>query len=289
MMKDKFNSISPFQQALALFAIGFVAFVTLSMLVSVVISTFYPQIPTDQIALQRENYPIAYMLIHFLPFQVGFLLVPGLVYMRWFKTKINPTYATRFPFVIWSILLFIVAFMLLPFLADLNAVVLKWIGMYTDLTAQKNMADEQLKTLIGTPFSITYFTAMLIVAVITGIAEEFAFRRFLFHHMYAHTKNLKLSILSSAFIFALLHFNYLQMLPIFTFGVVLALIYHVSGSIIPGMLLHGLNNGLNIHWLSTDSTPIWLNSSYIEITIPSVLLLMGLIIYYLKKIKPTAL
>src|SRR5690554_8079920 len=76
------------------------------------------------------------------------------------------------------------------------------------------------------------------------------------------------SILISAVVFAVLHFNYIQIIPLLVFGVALGLMYYVSGSIIPGIVVHALNNILNVYWLSEDTFPTWMMEIDLKITIP---------------------
>jgi membrane protease YdiL (CAAX protease family) len=68
------------------------------------------------------------------------------------------------------------------------------------------------------------------------------------------------------------------------FGIALAMMYHVSRSIWPGVVVHSCNNMLNVYWLRNENFPEWMESVDPKITIPSTLLLMGLIwVKYLKK------
>jgi hypothetical protein len=282
-MKERFNSISPFLQAISLFLIGAVAFSVISMISSVVIGMLYPNLPSGDLATQLHSFPVQYMFIHFLPFQLGFLLTPGLVYMHLSNDSERSVRKIKLKFIIWSLLLFIAAFFLLPFFGEINLEIVKFLGFHEELITQKESADKQLAQLIGPFGSQSFYVGMLIIGLVTGIAEEFAFRRFLLHHMLLNTNKVALSIFSSAFIFALLHFNYIQMLPLFSFGIVLGLMYYVSGSIIPGIVAHALNNALNVYWLATDSFPEWMMEIDLKTTIPSTLLLMGLTIFYLKR------
>lgn len=282
-MREKFNSISPFMQAILIFTIGVVAFVLLSMLISVIIGVIYPDMPSDNANLQMEAYPIQYMFIHFLPVQIGLLLTPGIVYLWLSKKSSNLIENKGRGFIVWSFLLFIVAFLLLPVVGEINVEITKFIGAYEALSFQKDIADHQLGVLIGPVGSTNFLVAILIIGVITGFAEELIFRRFLFQHMIQNTGKLTLSLISSALIFALLHFNYLQILPLFSFGIVLGMMYYVTGSIWPGVIAHTLNNIINLFWLANDNMPDWVNHIDLKTTIPSTILLMGLLIFYFKK------
>jgi membrane protease YdiL (CAAX protease family) len=175
---------------------------------------------------------------------------------------------------------------LLPFLSVINNLFNEALGILEYLEAEKLNSDELMAQLIGKPGELSFVVGIFTIAVLTGIAEEFAFRKVLFAHMLNHTKKLGLTLFANALIFALLHFNYLQMLPIFVFGLVLGMVYYYSGSIWVSVALHVLNNLVNLWWLATDSFPDWMNSIHLELTIPSTLLLMGLLVlkFYRRKV-----
>lgn len=282
-MKEKFESFSPFMQVVMLFVLGFISFLILSMVASIAISSLYPDFPVDQPGLQLNDYPVAYMLVNYLPFQLGFLFVPGALYLRLTrheKKLLNPSNLKN---VGWSFLLFIAAFFLLPVLGEINIEIVRLFGAYDALYEAKIVSDEQIDSLVGELGSTSFYTAILLVAFITGIAEELVFRRFLFHHMLKNTKKLWLSVFSSAFVFALLHFNYIQLLPLLSFGTVLAIMYYVSGSIIPGIIMHALNNSLTIYWLAIDDFPLWMEEIEILFTIPATILLLILVMFKFNK------
>ncbi|PHR49596.1 MAG: hypothetical protein COA32_00265 [Fluviicola sp.] len=285
-MKDRINSLTPFTQIIVFILIGGISFVLINIISILVVTAVYPEIPTNNLDVLYDNYPVQFMFLYFLPFQLGFLLTPGLIYFLITRNKHSIFFQTRsFIWVAWSILLFISAFLLLPFFELINESITQYLGVYEVLVQEKQFSDAQLVRLIGKNASFeAYVIAIIVIGVVTGIAEEFAFRRFLFRHMLVHTNKLWLSVLGSAFVFALLHFNYIQFIPIMAFGIALALMYHVSGSVWPGVVLHSLNNALNVYWLRNENFPEWMESVHSEITIPSTLLLMGLIwVKYLKK------
>lgn len=278
-MKEKFYSFTPFLQAVLLFVIGAVSFILISIIVSLVMTISYPEMPVDDLNIQLKSFPVQYMFVNFMPFQLGFLFTPGLVYTYLTKDSERIICKPKLPTIIWSLLLFVSVFLLLPFISEINLDITKLIGVYEGLVATKEIADEQLIALVGESGSMSFYAALLIIGVITGIAEEFAFRKFLFHHILQNTKKLSLSLISSAFIFALLHFNYIQILPLFSFGLVLGMMYYVSGSIIPGIIMHALNNILNVYWLAHDNFPSWMNELNLKVTIPATVFLLGLIVF----------
>jgi membrane protease YdiL (CAAX protease family) len=277
-MKERFQRLSPFIQLIVLILIGAVAFLVISIISSIVITTIYPELPLNDITVQQEYFPVQFMMMYYFPFQAGFLLVPGLVFMRW-SSKITSIKNSTIKGAVWAVLLFACVFLLLPFFSEINRWITEALGMLESLESQKVLSDSQMKNLLGSTDQTSFFVGILIIGILTGIAEEIAFRRLLFAHMLSFTHQLWLSIVGSAFIFAILHFNYLQFIPLMTFGIALAMIYYYSGSIWIGAGLHALNNIINLWWLSTDNFPTWMEQVDVKTIIPSTLLLTGLLYY----------
>ncbi len=277
-MRERFQTLSPFTQIVALIAVGAVGYVMISMLSTSIIGELYPEMPTKDLGVQQEKFPVQFMMMYFLPLQVGFLLLPGLLYASWTSSN-NLTPTPSISGLLWSVLLFIAVFLLLPFFSELNNWLTEYFGVHGEMLRQKMRSDEQMRRLIGEPHELSFIVGIVIVGIITGIAEEFGFRRMLFFHILQNTGRLWLAVLSSAFLFALLHFNYLQFIPLMSFGVALSLMLYYSGSVWVGAVLHAINNIVNLWWLSTDSFPRWMEEIDLTTTIPSTLLLMGLLYF----------
>ncbi len=89
--------------------------------------------------------------------------------------------------------------------------------------------------------------AVMIVAgcVFAPISEEIFFRGYAFKAWMQKMGPLAAYGLS-AFFFSIVHFNVLGLLPIILAGLGLALIYHKTGSLFPGMIAHATNNFIAI-------------------------------------------
>ena len=271
-------------QIIILLLIGGVCFFLISTLATLIVQATIDGLPISNMHAMAKHYPIPFMLVFFMPFQLGFLLIPSLIYYYILHPtplkitkQLNDKGALN---LVWSIALFISVFFALPFFTTINEGIIQFLGVYEELMAQKTQSDQQLINLFG-PESSTeaFWLAIVLVAVLTGFAEEYFFRGFLFKHMLHHTQKKGLSVLVSGLVFALLHFNYVQFLPLVVFGITLALMYYVSGSLLPGILAHIGNNALNVYWVHNDNFPAWMETMYLEITIPSTLVLMGLVYY----------
>lgn len=278
-MKEKLKSLSPFLQIIALFIIGIVAYIMISIVITLIVQTLYSDVSIGNSEILKEENSVIFMLVYYFPFQLGVLFVPGFIYWKFIKPQ-NRRVKLTAKNIIWSIMIFTAVVLLLPLFSELNNIITRLFGAYEALEAQKIASDESLITIISSS-NLAFFVGVVIIGLVTGIAEEFAFRGFIQNHIYENTKRLDFAVFGSALLFTLLHFNYFQFIPLLIFGVVLAMIYHVSKSLIPGIILHALNNILNLFWLKNDSFPWFLDEISLKITIPSALVLMGLI--YIKK------
>lgn len=281
-MKRFYLGLAPLQQLVFLIASGILSALVLLLTLPLFLSMWIPGLLTMGSIEMTAKHPIAFMLINFLPVQAGMMLVPGglYLYLRG-KSKLDSQKRKPKNHLI-ALLLFLSAFGALAFFSEINAYILKFLGVYEQQLASKDASDKMLSELIGKVGSSSYYVAILLISVLTGIAEELAFRRFLFHHFFKGTQKLIISLVASSFIFALLHFNFLQFIPLFVFGMSLAMMYYISGSIWPGVIAHMANNALNVYWLAGGSYPAWMDQIDLKTTIPSLFLMMGLFYFFTK-------
>ncbi len=110
--------------------------------------------------------------------------------------------------------------------------------LYTVLAGQPHQKD------IAMGFGAVPFQVLLIV-IAAPISEEFCFRGMLFGGLRTRLPRLAAALLSGA-IFGGLHATtgVSAIPPLIVFGFLLALLYEKTGSIIPGILLHMLNNSV---------------------------------------------
>lgn len=234
-----------------------------------------------------EKYPVQYVIGNYLPFQIGLFLVPGLLYMR-FKNKNEkqqkPTVViTTY---IWSFLLFMLLFCLLPFLTAVNSFILDSLGMLEIILEETINYNQSLHFLIGPFASNTSFTiALLVIGLIVPICEELFFRGFILSHVAKTRENNWIGVLVSASIFTLLHLNWYQFLPILCFGIALGVIYVLTQSLLPGIILHALNNSVNVLWTRYDNIPTYLENYQPLLSTILIILLVCLFAVYHKQLK----
>jgi membrane protease YdiL (CAAX protease family) len=81
----------------------------------------------------------------------------------------------------------------------------------------------------------------VLVAVIVPIGEEIFFRGLTYGAL-RHRLGRHAAVAASAAFFALAHLQLVEFLPIFILGAILAYLYEYTGSLVPGMIAHAVNN-----------------------------------------------
>ena len=85
------------------------------------------------------------------------------------------------------------------------------------------------------------FWAILFVAIFPPIFEELGFRGFLYNQLKQIT-NTRVTIILTAFIFAIVHFSVISILWIFPFGLLLGYLRHRYKTLWIGMIIHFIHN-----------------------------------------------
>lgn len=137
---------------------------------------------------------------------------------------------------------------------------------------------------------------IIAIAIMAPLVEELLFRGAIEGHLLQMKKSPKAAILLSALIFGLIHINPAQVPFAFCIGVVFGWLYYRTGSVIPGMVGHFLNNSIAVIMIAT-STKEEMNQKTTEMigTAPTYALLLASIAvfigmyFYLNKYLPKPL
>lgn len=87
-----------------------------------------------------------------------------------------------------------------------------------------------------------FLIVLLVTAVLAPVAEESFFRGYIFTALRGRYGR-PLAYVGSALLFAAIHFNLPALVPILLMAVGLTYLYDRSGSVVPGIIAHGINNG----------------------------------------------
>ncbi|HET6622388.1 MAG TPA: CPBP family intramembrane glutamic endopeptidase [Candidatus Saccharimonadales bacterium] len=88
-----------------------------------------------------------------------------------------------------------------------------------------------------------YVLAFFMLVILPPVFEEILFRGYLFGRLMQKMGFIASAIVTS-FVFGLVHFNWSVSIDVFVLSLFLCYLRRDSDSIVPGMLLHGLKNGL---------------------------------------------
>ncbi|HLY65447.1 MAG TPA: CPBP family intramembrane glutamic endopeptidase [Chloroflexota bacterium] len=106
---------------------------------------------------------------------------------------------------------------------------------------------ERFQGIEGAPLAL-FALALLAGCVLAPLVEELFFRGYVFQTFWQR-RGPWWSYLFSALLFAAAHANLPAAAPIFVMGLMLAYLFRRTGSIVPGMIAHGLNNAISFSLL----------------------------------------
>lgn len=191
------------------------------------------------------NHPVFFMLINalsaflifFLPsFLFAYLAHPGpLGYlgmkrpgktMQWF----------------WVVVL---ALGMIPVLTTLGGWIME-LNLGASAKALQEVRETNIKTYLKAADIANLALNVFFIALVPAICEELFFRGIVQKFAYSFLRKSWAAILVSGILFALLHFTVYEFVPIFLAGLLLAWVYQTTGSIWLNILLHFLNNGLQV-------------------------------------------
>lgn len=126
-----------------------------------------------------------------------------------------------------------------------------WSGLESVLRDSENAAQAMVQQIMGGSTVWDLIAAILIVGVLTGIAEELFFRGALQRLLQSKFGNKHLAIWSAAFIFSAVHLQFFGFFPRLLMGAYFGYLVVWSGSLRLSIFAHALNNSLVVlnFWL----------------------------------------
>ena len=118
-----------------------------------------------------------------------------------------------------------------------------------------------------------------VMAILPAVGEELFFRGIIMRFAKKRSRGMRFPILITSTMFALFHFTAYGFFPILFAGILLGLIYYLTGSIVCSMLFHLLNNGLQIILMYVAKDNAQLKSLVDSNSLPVYLPIAGLIVF----------
>ena len=109
--------------------------------------------------------------------------------------------------------------------------------------------------------TLGFVLLFIAVVIIAPLGEELLFRGFLQHFLEKYWKDITKAVLVTSLFFAFIHMNSYWFIQIYLLGIFLGYLSWKSGSIIPSLILHSINNGaailLSFTNINIDSIYLW--------------------------------
>lgn len=130
-----------------------------------------------------------------------------------------------------------------PFATLLNYTFTVIIAMISAMFASRGFVIPDVDFSVDKPTFLAGFSMFMYMVVLAPIIEEVMYRGFVIKLVSPYGK--KLAVFFSALVFGLMHGNLSQFVTAFATGLVYATIAMKTNSIVPTIVMHALNNGIN--------------------------------------------
>jgi membrane protease YdiL (CAAX protease family) len=141
-----------------------------------------------------------------------------------------------------SVMLIITA---MPLLVQIEEA-MRHVNFGADVKAGQAAAEGIQKAFLTMPTFSDFARTFLVMAIIPAVGEELFFRGILMRFVRQKSRGMVMPIAFTSVFFALVHSNYYGMPSILLAGVLLAVIYYLTGSIWNGILAHLVFNGSQV-------------------------------------------
>lgn len=209
------------------------------------VDTFSPDELTD---LTRIESIRSIKLINFF-FQVGAFLLPSFILARLFSTDSNQYLLglTKLPKVsnmVFLLIMFPTMVVINNWLTEINNNIdFSFLSeeLMNKILYEEALIKKSIYAYIGLSWK-SYFLNLLLLAIIPAIGEELIFRGILQNLLVKLTKKIHFGVWVTAFLFAFIHFQFLDFLPRLALGIGFGYIVIITGNIWYTVFLHFLNN-----------------------------------------------
>jgi len=190
--------------------------------------TFY-----GSVLVERRGGVAALILVS----QLGFFLIPSLLWCRLFRAPLVDTLQLRWPTARgWVATVFLAAGGW-----SVGAVVWAQLLRFPGARAYSDWLGE----LLGKQGELGLGTALILVALLPAVAEEVTFRGVILAGL-RRSGSRWIAVVGTALVFGLFHINPYHVVAAFAVGLLLGWVALESGSLLPGVLIHLVNNGAQV-------------------------------------------
>ncbi len=251
--------------------------------------------------LDLEKAPVNSLRLMTMGGQILFILLPALLFSKWFYQNISAIFRLRIPH--WKeILLFVLGIIILtPLLQSYLYIQNYFIDEFAKastfansikqaLDSMNDLVEKAYGDLISVKNIFEGILVVFVIAVTPAVCEEFMFRGFIQRSFEFKLKPFWAAFITALF-FGLYHFNPYGIIPLMMLGLYFGFAAYISNSILVPVLLHFLNNfaAVMLYFIigddelisSAPTTDVDINASIIAFI--SLLALFSGVIFLIKK------
>lgn len=192
--------------------------------------------------------------------EIGIALIP-ILYSIYIKVNFKDTFRLK-----------------LPKIKHIIGAIFIWIGAYfliyivTQILLSLFPENKQVIDAINTSITMdSFWLNLLTVAVLPAVCEEMLFRGFILSSLEGKSKKSKVfAVVMTGILFGIMHLNFIRIIPISILGIAMTYCVIKSDSILVGMLIHFINNGLSVAVLHLVKQNPAIISSSVEMSMPSI-------------------
>jgi membrane protease YdiL (CAAX protease family) len=255
-----------------------------------------------------ESAPVDAVRLMTMAGQLLFILLPALLFSKWFYVDVSAVIRTKIPswkeFALFGLGIIILTPLLQYYIIVQNYFIEIWAAsspfihsIKTALDSLNDLVEKTYGNLLAANNVFEGLFVVLVVAIIPALCEETMFRGFIQKSFELRLKPVWAALITAVF-FGIYHFNPYGMIPLIILGFYFGFSAYTSNSILIPMSLHFTNNfiAIMVYFLagnedllkSTPDTDVDLNSAILMVILLT-LVMIGLIItirkYYSKQIK----
>lgn len=124
-----------------------------------------------------------------------------------------------------------------------------WTNYFSELAGLPDNMKDVFEQMMNNPLGI------ISIVVMAPLVEELLFRGAIQGHLMRKWKMPYLGIVVSSLIFGVVHGNPAQIPFAFVVGIALGWVYYLTGSLLPGVLMHFINNGSSVLLYTLSGDP----------------------------------
>lgn len=145
--------------------------------------------------------------------------------------------------------------------------------------ASQQANEDMMATFLNMPTLASFVKVFLIMAIVPAMGEEMFFRGVLMRFTRKQTTSMVIPVVFTALVFAFVHSNVYGFISIFLAGVLLAVIYNLTGSLWCSILAHLFFNGFQIILSYASNSNPGLKAYMENANVPTYLVIGGAVLF----------